>query len=201
MRTLERSMHKAFDFSIAGILNDLSLQFQPYYDTVAYGHFGRDDIRSPWKEMPQIRQLQDAARVARRTPPDQQRLPQMVLGARQLDGLSDAMDEWWQPVKDDRPTTDGGGPALPREASMLHADIISKDDDRHRVMAMADGLQSVIPCMSLGLNLEMRERCMAYHLLLGWSTDLSTWMLWAVDAHGPHWSAKAGPPGLLAAPL
>ncbi|NAW33503.1 hypothetical protein [Halomonas alimentaria] len=57
---------------------------------------GKEDIRLPWEETPQIRQLQDAAGVARRPTPDQQSLTRMVLEARQPDGVSEEMAEWWQ---------------------------------------------------------------------------------------------------------
>ena len=64
--TLEQAIRQTFDLSVAGILNDLSLQIQPYYDTAAFGHVGRDDIRLPWEATPRIRQLQDAAGTSMR---------------------------------------------------------------------------------------------------------------------------------------
>ncbi|MFC2993364.1 methionine adenosyltransferase [Halomonas tibetensis] len=59
--TLEQAVRKTFDLSVAGILNELYLQIQNYYDTAAFGHFGREDMSFPWEKTPRIRQLQDAA--------------------------------------------------------------------------------------------------------------------------------------------
>jgi len=57
---LERAVHETFDLSVDGIVNNLSLQVVSYYDTAAYGHFGREDIALPWEETPRIQQLQRA---------------------------------------------------------------------------------------------------------------------------------------------
>lgn len=61
--TLELAIRQTFDLSVAGIVNDLSLQIQPYYDTAAFGHVGREDIRLPWEETPRILELQSAANL------------------------------------------------------------------------------------------------------------------------------------------
>ncbi|MDI5922701.1 methionine adenosyltransferase domain-containing protein [Halomonas sp. LR5S13] len=86
--TLEWAVRGTFDFSVDGIVNDLSLQVVSYYDTAAYGHVGREDIALPWERTPRIRQLQEAAGVIRRSPPDQQRLTRFLLESLSPQGLS-----------------------------------------------------------------------------------------------------------------
>ena len=39
-----------FDFSVSNIIKELDLQRPIYYNTAAYGHFGRTDIDLPWEK-------------------------------------------------------------------------------------------------------------------------------------------------------
>ena len=83
--TLEHAVRKTFDLSVAGILNDLNLQIQPYYDTAAFGHFGREDISLPWEKTPRILQLQEAVNIIL----DEQRPACTELESDNPGGLSD----------------------------------------------------------------------------------------------------------------
>lgn len=94
--TLEKAVRETFDLSVAGILRDLDLQRPLYAVTAAFGHVGREGVALPWEETPRLRQVQQAAGLGRRPPPDQQRLTRMVLEAREPGGLSDEMAEWWR---------------------------------------------------------------------------------------------------------
>lgn len=44
-----------FDFSVNNIIKELKLQNPIYYNTAAYGHFGRTDIKLPWEQTKRIR--------------------------------------------------------------------------------------------------------------------------------------------------
>jgi len=47
-------VEKNFDFSVNNIINELNLQQPIYYNTAAYGHFGRTDITLPWEQIKRI---------------------------------------------------------------------------------------------------------------------------------------------------
>ena len=43
-----------FDFKVNNIIKELNLQRPIYYQTAAYGHFGRTDLKLPWEEIKEI---------------------------------------------------------------------------------------------------------------------------------------------------
>ena len=43
-----------FDFSVANIIKELDLKRPIYYNTAAYGHFGRTDIILPWEQIKRL---------------------------------------------------------------------------------------------------------------------------------------------------
>ena len=45
------ALRKEFDLTPAGIIRHLELQRPIYFDTAAYGHFGRTDIALPWESV------------------------------------------------------------------------------------------------------------------------------------------------------
>lgn len=47
-------VEKNFDFSVNNIIEELDLQRPIFYDTAAYGHFGRTDIIFPWEKTKRI---------------------------------------------------------------------------------------------------------------------------------------------------
>lgn len=47
---IEEIMNRVFDFRPAAIIRDLNLLRPIYFQTSAYGHFGRTDIKVPWEE-------------------------------------------------------------------------------------------------------------------------------------------------------
>ena len=47
-------VEKNYDFSVNNIINELNLQQPIYYNTAAYGHFGRTDIILPWEQTKRI---------------------------------------------------------------------------------------------------------------------------------------------------
>ena len=47
-------VEKNFNFSVNNIINELNLQQPIYYNTAAYGHFGRTDILFPWEQIKRI---------------------------------------------------------------------------------------------------------------------------------------------------
>lgn len=47
-------IEKNFDFSVNNIIKELQLQQPIYYNTSAYGHFGRTDIELPWEKIKRI---------------------------------------------------------------------------------------------------------------------------------------------------
>ncbi len=46
---MAQTLRDAFDLTPAGIIRFLDLQRPIYYDTAAYGHFGRTDLDLPWE--------------------------------------------------------------------------------------------------------------------------------------------------------
>ena len=44
-----------FDFSVSNIIKELDLQRPIYYNTAAYGHFGRTDIVLPWEKIKEFK--------------------------------------------------------------------------------------------------------------------------------------------------
>ena len=48
---IKEFVDKNFDFSVDNIINELDLKRPIYYNTAAYGHFGRTDINLPWEKI------------------------------------------------------------------------------------------------------------------------------------------------------
>ena len=46
------ALRKEFELTPAGIIRQLELLRPIYFDTAAYGHFGRTDISLPWESVP-----------------------------------------------------------------------------------------------------------------------------------------------------
>ena len=61
---IEDTVNEVFDFSVAGIINNLSLTKVKYKPVAAYGHFGRTDLDLPWERLDKVNILQEKA-VAR----------------------------------------------------------------------------------------------------------------------------------------
>ena len=61
---IEDTVNEVFDFSVAGIINSLSLTKVKYKPVAAYGHFGRTDLDLPWERLDKVKVLQEKA-VAR----------------------------------------------------------------------------------------------------------------------------------------
>ena len=49
---IANALRTEFDLTPAGIIRHLELQRPIYFDTAAYGHFGRTDIALPWESVP-----------------------------------------------------------------------------------------------------------------------------------------------------
>ncbi len=58
---IERVVEEIFDFSVAGIINNLSLTSVTYKPLAAYGHFGRPELDLPWERTDKAADLQNAA--------------------------------------------------------------------------------------------------------------------------------------------
>lgn len=56
---LEKAVKETFDFSVAGILKQLSLKNMEYQLVAAYGHFGRDDLSLTWERTDKAAILKD----------------------------------------------------------------------------------------------------------------------------------------------
>jgi S-adenosylmethionine synthetase len=54
-------INKHFDFRPAAIIRDLDLRRPIYKNTAAYGHFGRDDIDTPWERIDKADILREEA--------------------------------------------------------------------------------------------------------------------------------------------
>ncbi|MFQ9748208.1 MAG: methionine adenosyltransferase [Anaerobutyricum soehngenii] len=61
---IEDTIKEVFDFSVAGIINNLSLTKVTYKPVAAYGHFGRTELNLPWERLDKVTVLQEKA-VAR----------------------------------------------------------------------------------------------------------------------------------------
>ena len=61
---IEDTIKEVFDFSVAGIINNLSLTKVTYKPVAAYGHFGRPELDLPWERLDKVNVLQEKA-VAR----------------------------------------------------------------------------------------------------------------------------------------
>ena len=58
---IEKVVDDVFDFSVAGIINNLSLTSVTYKPVAAYGHFGRPELDLPWERTDKADKLQEAA--------------------------------------------------------------------------------------------------------------------------------------------
>ena len=58
---IEKAIEDVFDFSVAGIINNLSLTSVHYKPVAAYGHFGRPELDLPWERTDKVADLQNAA--------------------------------------------------------------------------------------------------------------------------------------------
>ena len=50
LKEIYEFVDKNFNFSVSNIIKELNLQRPIYYNTAAYGHFGRTDIEFPWEK-------------------------------------------------------------------------------------------------------------------------------------------------------
>lgn len=57
---IEKAIEDVFDFSVAGIINNLSLTSVHYKPVAAYGHFGRPELDLPWERTDKVADLQNA---------------------------------------------------------------------------------------------------------------------------------------------
>ena len=58
---IEKAVEEVFDFSVAGIINNLSLTSVTYKPLAAYGHFGRPELDLPWERTDKVADLQKKA--------------------------------------------------------------------------------------------------------------------------------------------
>ena len=49
-------VYKNFNFKVSNIINELNLRRPIYYNTAAYGHFGRTDVELPWEQIKRIQE-------------------------------------------------------------------------------------------------------------------------------------------------
>lgn len=54
LEEIYKFVEKNFNFSVNNIIKELNLQQPIYYNTAAYGHFGRTDINLPWEQIKRI---------------------------------------------------------------------------------------------------------------------------------------------------
>ncbi len=57
-KIIEKAVRAVFDFSVAGIISNLSLTKVTYKPVAAYGHFGRDELNLPWEKTDKVTELQ-----------------------------------------------------------------------------------------------------------------------------------------------
>ncbi len=57
-KIIEKAVRAVFDFSVAGIISNLSLTKVTYKPVAAYGHFGRDELNLPWERTDKVTELQ-----------------------------------------------------------------------------------------------------------------------------------------------
>lgn len=60
---IEMAADEVFDFSVAGIIDKLSLTSVTYKPVAAYGHFGRLDLDLPWERCDKVSRLKEVAAV------------------------------------------------------------------------------------------------------------------------------------------
>lgn len=60
---IEKSVADVFDFSVAGIIGNLSLTSVSYKPVASLGHFGRLDLDLPWEKLDKVEELQQKAAV------------------------------------------------------------------------------------------------------------------------------------------
>ena len=58
---IEKVVEEVFDFSVAGIISNLSLTSVAYKPVAAYGHFGRPELNLPWERTDKAEELQKRA--------------------------------------------------------------------------------------------------------------------------------------------
>ncbi|MBQ6392381.1 MAG: methionine adenosyltransferase [Eubacterium sp.] len=58
---IRKAVNETFDFSVAGIIRNLSLLNVSYRPVAAYGHFGRLDLDLPWERINAVKTLQERA--------------------------------------------------------------------------------------------------------------------------------------------
>ena len=56
---IEKSVKETFDFSVAGIIRNLSLTSVSYKPVASLGHFGRLDLDLPWERLDKVASLQE----------------------------------------------------------------------------------------------------------------------------------------------
>ena len=54
LEDIYKFINNNFDFSVANIIKELDLKRPIYYQTAAYGHFGRTDIDLPWEQIKRL---------------------------------------------------------------------------------------------------------------------------------------------------
>lgn len=54
LQAIYKFVNNNFDFSVNNIIKELNLPRPIYYNTAAYGHFGRTDISLPWEKIKEI---------------------------------------------------------------------------------------------------------------------------------------------------
>ena len=54
LEEIDKFINDNFNFSVNNIINELQLKRPIYYQTAAYGHFGRTDINLPWEKIKEI---------------------------------------------------------------------------------------------------------------------------------------------------
>ena len=57
---IEDLVHEVFDLRPAAIIRDLDLLRPIYKDVAAYGHFGREDVKTPWEETNKVDEIREA---------------------------------------------------------------------------------------------------------------------------------------------
>jgi len=58
-----RTIHELFDFSPAGIIEQLDLLRPIYKKTAAYGHFGREETLFPWEKTDMAEALKNSLNI------------------------------------------------------------------------------------------------------------------------------------------
>jgi S-adenosylmethionine synthetase len=63
---IARVINEIFDLRPGAIIRDLDLRRPIYEPTAVYGHFGRDDIDSPWEQLDRVEAVKEAAGLPER---------------------------------------------------------------------------------------------------------------------------------------